>query len=66
MPADVERACFGRLMALSDDLASRDNREVTQAVDRVLACCRRRHCRTHLACSWMASDLASRLMERFR
>lgn len=66
MPADVERACFGRLMALSDDIATLDSRVVTQAVDRVLVCGRRYHCRNHLACSWMASDLASRLMDRFR
>ena len=66
MPGDPKRVCFSRLMALSNDIASLDNNAVTQAIDSVLGCGGRYNCRSHLACSWMASELASRLMERFR
>lgn len=66
MPAETERTCFGRLMALSHEIATIDSDVVTRAVDGVLTCGRRYNCRSHLACSWMASELATRLMERFR
>jgi hypothetical protein len=66
MPGDPKRACFSRLMTLSSDTSSLDSLAVTRAIDDVLGCGGRYNCRSHFACSCIASELANRLMERFR
>lgn len=65
MLSESERACFGQLMALCDVVATIDPHVVSHAVDEALSCECRHRCPSHLACSWLVSDLATRLMDRF-
>lgn len=63
MAADV-RACFGHLLGL--DGPSCEAGTLSRAVDQVLGCRQRYACRSHLACSWVAAELAAELMRRYR
>lgn len=65
--ADTEhRSCLNRLFRLSSEAHSLDHHMVAAEVDQVLACNGRRACSSHLACSWLASDLAATLAQRYR
>lgn len=57
--------CLNRLFMLSDAANTLDHRQVAVEVDGVLACCGRHACSSQLACSWLASELARSLMQRY-
>ncbi|HLO78091.1 MAG TPA: hypothetical protein VK196_16675 [Magnetospirillum sp.] len=60
------RRCLNELIALSAQTDTMDHRAVAAKVDQMLACNGRRACTSHLACSWLAADLAASLADRYR
>lgn len=60
------RTCLTRAMSLSSEAEECDHRVVADEVDRMLACNGRHACTTHLACSWLAAELATKLARRYR
>lgn len=66
MAEQDHRQCLNRLVSLSAEAEGVDHRQLAAEVDRVLVCTGRRGCASHLACSWLAADLATALSRRFR
>lgn len=65
--ADHEhRNCLNHLFRLSAEAHALDHTRVAAEVDRMLACNGRRACTAYLTCSWLASDLATSLAQRYR
>lgn len=60
------RQCLNRLIALCAEVEGLDHRQLAAEVDQALACNGRRACTSHLACSWLAADLAATLARRYR
>lgn len=61
-----QRTCLNRAMSFSAEAENHDHRMVADEVDRMLACNGRRACSSHLACSWLAAELAAKLARRYR
>lgn len=66
MEESDQRHCLNRLLALSSEVEALDHRRLAAEVDQMLACNGRRACSSHLACSWLAADLAASLARRYR
>lgn len=61
-----DRACFSRLLKLTDGLERSDHDHVIGVIDSVLACERRSRCGNTLGCSWVATEIAGGLVRRYR
>ena len=60
------RQCLNNLLSLSERVDAVEHKVLTAELDRVIACSGRLACLSHLACSWLASEMASGLMQRYR
>jgi hypothetical protein len=61
-----QRQCLNDLLSLRDHADGVEHKVLTAELDRVIACSGRLACLSHLACSWVASEMASSLMQRYR
>lgn len=66
MAEQEHRHCLNRLISITGLAEGMDHRQLAAAVDEALACNGRRACSSHLACSWLAADLAASLAKRYR
>jgi len=61
-----QRQCLIDLLSLRDNAETVEHKVLTAELDRVIACSGRLACLSHLACSWIASEMATSLMQRYR
>lgn len=66
MGEQQHRTCLNQLISWSAEVDCHDHRAVAAEVDRMLSCNGQRMCPAHLACSWLAAELASHLANRYR
>lgn len=66
MGENQHRACLNRLLALSAEMHAHDHQTLAAEVDRMLVCNGQRGCAAKLACSWLATEMAAGLAQRYR